>query len=133
VLKRLNKQLRDERGFTLIEMLVVIAIIGILAAIAIPSLSGATQKSKVAKAQADLRTLESAITMYYVEENTYPTNLQALVTKEYIKRVPKDPWDMDYQYYSATGMVCVLRSAANGITDSKALFSYGEDIAPTGT
>jgi type II secretion system protein G len=54
----------NERGFTLIELMIVVAIIGILAAIAIPLYSNVTQKSRIARVQADLRALASAVTMY---------------------------------------------------------------------
>ncbi len=54
----------NQRGFTLIELMIVVAIIGILAAIAIPLYSNVTQKSRIARVQADLRALASAVTMY---------------------------------------------------------------------
>ncbi|WP_227765939.1 type II secretion system protein GspG [Zhaonella formicivorans] len=103
MLKWFRKLLKDEKGFTLIELMVVVVIIGILAAIAVPAFSNSSDKAKVSKAKADLRTLESALAVYYAENNFYPNSLNDLVTGKYIKRLPKDPWDNDYVYSISSG------------------------------
>ena len=70
----------NRRGFTLVELLVVIAIIGILAAIAVPKFAEAREAAKRAKILADLRTIDSAITIYYTIKGTYPEDYHTTET-----------------------------------------------------
>ena len=101
------------RGFTLIEIMVVVIIIGLLAAVIVPSVMKRVDDAKVAKAKEDIQSLETALTMYYMDNSKYPTNeqgLPALTTQPtdpsiknwkaggYIERISKDPWGNDYQY-----------------------------------
>ena len=101
------------RGFTLIEIMVVVFIIGLLAAVIVPSVIKRIEDAKVAKAKEDIQSLETALTMYYMDNSKYPTNdqsLTALTTQPtdpsiknwkpggYIERISKDPWQNDYQY-----------------------------------
>lgn len=74
MLKMFRKSLTNRKGFTLIELLVVVAIIGILAAIAVPKFSSASNAAKVAKIQADLRTIDSAAAIYNANVGSYPTS-----------------------------------------------------------
>ena len=107
----MNKQ----SGFTLIEVIVVLVILGILASIVAPNVIGNVDKSRVVKAKQDIRAIESALQMYRVDNFQYPTTdqgLQALVQKPsgneaknwqkggYIPKLPKDPWQNEYQYIS---------------------------------
>jgi general secretion pathway protein G len=104
---------RQLRGFTLIEIMVVVVIIGLLAALVVPNLMGRVGQASVTKAKADVQAIETALTMYKLDNFSYPNSsggLQALVQKPsddtapnwksggYLKRVPKDPWGNDYQY-----------------------------------
>ena len=101
------------RGFTLIEIMVVVIIIGLLAAVIVPSVMKRVDDAKVAKAKEDIQSLETALTMYYMDNSKYPTNdqgLTALVTQPtdptiknwkaggYIERISKDPWGNDYVF-----------------------------------
>ena len=100
------------RGFTLIEIMVVVIIIGLLAAVIVPSVMRRVDDAKVAKAKEDIQSLETALQMYYIDNSKYPTNeqgLNALVQQPtdpsiknwkapYIERISKDPWGSDYQY-----------------------------------
>ena len=102
-----------QRGFTLIEIMVVVVIIGLLAAVVTQQLMGNVDKARVEKARQDIRQLESALDIYKLDNLTYPTSeqgLQALVTKPadpnltnyndkgYVKRLSKDPWGNPYAY-----------------------------------
>jgi general secretion pathway protein G/type IV pilus assembly protein PilA len=100
--KALNK---DERGFTLIELIVVIAILGILAAIAVPRVTTSLSNAKTNADEANLKILQNAIERYYVEhDQTYPTSLNDLVPN-YIDKVPKTQDGKDFNYNSSTGKV----------------------------
>ena len=93
---------RAEEGFTLVELMVVIVIIGLLATIVIINVMPATNRAAEARVKADLGTLEQGIEMYRLENLRYPTSqegLNALVPK-YIKRLPNDPWNTPYVYVS---------------------------------
>ena len=74
----LNFQKKNRKGFTLVELLVVIAIIGILAAIAIPRFTDATASARGAKIVADLRTIDSAVSLYNAQYGVYPSAISSL-------------------------------------------------------
>ena len=122
-------------GFTLIEIMVVVVILGILAAVIVPKLTGKPDEARMVKAQQDIRQLESALQMYKLDNFYYPSTqqgLQALVSKPsgdpparnwkngYVARLPKDPWGSDYQY---------LNPGVKGEVD---IFSLGADGKPGG-
>ncbi len=107
---------RVQRGFTLIEIMVVVVILGILAALVVPQVMNRPDQAKVTVAKGDIKAIGAALDMYKLDNYTYPSTqqgLDALVTKPggnpqpknwnrdgYLKRVPKDPWGNDYQYLS---------------------------------
>ncbi len=74
MLRNIRQQLQKQQGFTLVELVVVIAIIGILAAIAVPKFTSATDSAKGAKVQADLRTVDSAIALVIAETGSTPSD-----------------------------------------------------------
>ena len=128
----MNKQ----SGFTLIEIIVVLVILGILASIVVPNVISRTDQAQIVKAKQDIRAMESALQMYRVDNFKYPSTdqgLQALAEKPtgdaaknwqsggYIKKLPKDPWQNDYQY---------LSPGENGEFD---IYSLGADGRPGGT
>lgn len=103
MVKRFQAMLRERRGFTLIELMVVVVIIGILVAVAIPQFTGQAEKAKRGKAKADLKTIGTAVELYYTENNDEaPPNLEALVTDKYLRAEPKDPWGKSYSYSKET-------------------------------
>lgn len=79
MLQLFRKRLSNRKGFTLVELLVVISIIGILSAIAIPKFTDATKSARGAKIMADLRTLDSASQIYYASAAAYPGDVATLV------------------------------------------------------
>lgn len=99
---------KNEKGFTLIEIMLVVAIIGILAAMVVPRLTGRTQQAKTSVAKADIRVnLPLAIDLYEVDMGKFPDTLNDLrenaTTDEawkgpYIKFKPLDPWGREYNY-----------------------------------
>lgn len=133
--RRYVRRSRAQSAFTLIEMLVVILIISILAAMIIPKLFGHTDDAKIAKAKADISQLESALQDYRLSNGTFPSTedgLAALTTQPsdasdwkgpYIEHnVPNDPWDHPYVYQSP---------GPNG--QDYVIISYGSDGQPGGT
>lgn len=124
-----------QSGFTLLEIIVVVAIIAILAAYIAPKVAGRVDDARISKAKSDIRVLESSLELYKLDNFTYPTGdngLNALVNKPagdaknwreggYIKKLNKDPWGNAYQY---------LLPGANGEFD---VFSLGADAAVGGT
>ena len=98
---------KNQAGFTLIEILVVVVIIGFIASLIAPNLMGRFERSKEEIAKAQVEMLSSGVMAFKVDLNRYPTNLEELIQSKdakwrgpYLSKsmVPKDPWDRDYQY-----------------------------------
>jgi len=129
---------KDSRGFTLIEIMVVIIILGILAVYVGPKIMGRPGEAKQVKARVDIAALETALKLYKLDNGKYPTTeqgLQALVEKPetgnaptkwkeggYLekRKVPKDPWKNDFLYLSP------------GVHGDFDIISYGADGVPGG-
>ena len=96
-----RRPFRREEGFSLVELMVVIVIIGLLATIVIINVMPAADRAAATKARADIATLEQGIEMYRLDRLSYPTGqegLQVLVEGRYIRRLPNDPWGNPYRY-----------------------------------
>jgi general secretion pathway protein G len=105
---------RTEQGFTLIEVMVVVVILGILAAIVVPRIMSRPDEARIVKAKQDLRAIAAALDLYKLDNFIYPNTaqgLEALVTKPatlaaganwrsegYLAKIPTDPWGAPYQY-----------------------------------
>ncbi|NIY83379.1 type II secretion system major pseudopilin GspG [Vibrio hepatarius] len=124
-------KMKKQSGFTLLEVMVVVVILGILASFVVPNLLGNKEKADQQKAITDIVALENALDMYKLDNSVYPTTdqgLDALVTKPsspeprnyrdggYIKRLPNDPWGNDYQYLSPgdKGSIDIFTLGADG-------------------
>ncbi len=122
---------RLQRGFTLIEIMVVVVIIGILGALVVPKLMGKPGEARVTAAKVDISTLMQALKLYKLDNQRYPSaeqGLQALVTKPtagaippswkpYLDKLPNDPWLHPYQYASPglKGEIDVYSFGADGV------------------
>jgi general secretion pathway protein G len=134
--------MRRQAGFTLLELLVVMTIIGILAAIAVPALRDSPQRAREAALREDLFTLRSVIDQYHGDKGAYPPDLQTLVTAGYIRKIPFDPmtksadtWVLAYEEAptgaeGATPAPAPDQSTTPGIVD---VHSGSQDKALDGT
>lgn len=115
-----------EQGFTLLELLVVMTIIGILAAVAIPALRDSPQRAREAALKEDLFTMRSTIDQFHGDKGYYPPDLATLVTEGYLRQIPIDPmtksrdtWVVDYEQLEPTqeGAAPPEESTQPGIVD----------------
>ena len=83
--------MRKSRGFTLIELMVVMAIVALLIALALPRYFEGLKRAREAVLQEDLSVMRKAIDHYHADKNAYPANLQTLVTERYLQFIPEDP------------------------------------------
>lgn len=103
----LMRRLKNERGFTLIELMVVVVILGILAAIAVPQFMGKTDEAKISATMTTMQGVQSTINLYYVENGKYPKavvgatdpeNIDQVLQKANIAWPVKDGWDRNLSY-----------------------------------
>lgn len=130
------RDLRRQRGFTLLEIMVVVVILGILAALVVPRIISRPDEARAIAAKQDIASLMQALKLYRLDNQRYPSTeqgLQALVVRPaspplapnwkaggYVERLPSDPWGHPYQY---------LNPGVHGELD---VFSLGADGAPGG-
>jgi len=136
-IKKREERLKKNQGFTLIELMVVIVILGILAGLIAPRIMGRTDEAKQMKAKVQIENLETALKLYKLDNGSYPSTeqgLQALVEAPatgsvkkwreggYLEKgkIPKDPWGNDFVYL------------APGVHGDYDVTSYGADASPEG-
>ena len=107
--------MRNRTGFTLVEIMLVVIIIGVLAAMVVPRFAGRTEQAKIARAKSDIAAISLALDLYEMDVGQYPPTLAELVAKDppsslsesmraqwngpYLKKgLPKDPWGREYQF-----------------------------------
>lgn len=126
-----------QRGFTLIEVMVVVVILGILVAFAVPNIMDNPERARITKAEHDIRAIENALEMYRMDNFRYPTTdqgLRALVERPgappeprnwksggYMRSLPSDPWGGEYQY-----------RAPDNQGERVRVYTYGADGRPGG-
>jgi len=131
--------MKNEKGFTLIEVMVVVVIMGILAAIVVPKIMSRPDQAKIVKAKQDILSIQSALDLYKLDNGIYPTTdqgLKALVQKPssppvpsnwktggYLKQLPTDPWGHPYHY---------LNPGVHN-TDGVDIWTYGANNQQGGT
>jgi general secretion pathway protein G len=124
-----------QQGFTLIEVMVVVVILGILAAVLVPKVMDRPDEARITKARQDIRALEASLNLYKLDNYEYPSTdqgIEALVNKPdippeppawkeggYLDRLPQDPWQQPYQY---------LNPGVRGTID---VYSLGPDRQPS--
>jgi general secretion pathway protein G len=127
----MNRSSRRAQGFTLIEVMVVVVILGLLAAIIVPKVMSRPDEARAVAAKADLAAINQALKLYRLDNTIYPSTeqgLQALVQRPttqpvpanwkqggYLDRMPKDPWGREYQYLNP------------GVRGEMDVFSFGAD------
>ncbi|MDD4754325.1 MAG: prepilin-type N-terminal cleavage/methylation domain-containing protein [Desulfitobacteriaceae bacterium] len=90
MLQKIRKSLKNSKGFTLIELMVVVIILGILAAIAIPRFMIKKAEAEAVKTAADIKIIQNAVELYYFDKNVYPNTTEELVDAGYLKENLKD-------------------------------------------
>ncbi len=104
--------MNTQKGFSLIEIMIVVVILGILASIVVPNLMGHPDEARKVKAKQDVLIIQNALDLYKLDNGSYPTTDQGLLAlvekpntsptpsnwKQYLKSLPKDPWGRDYLY-----------------------------------
>lgn len=127
--------IRNQQGFSLIEIMVVVVILGILAALVVPKIINRPDEARVVKAKQDVLSIQNALDLYKLDNGFYPSTdqgIHALVQRpssgptannwqSYLKSIPKDPWGRDYLY---------LNPGEHSDVD---VFTYGADGQPSGT
>lgn len=133
--------MKKQTGFTLIELMVVLVILGIIMGLVVPNVVGRGDEARVTAAETDIKTIGQALEMYRLHNSHYPSTdqgLEALVAKPsgspepknwrgpYLSQAPKDPWENDYGYINDNGVPEVISYGADGADGGEGL---NQDIA----
>ncbi len=141
--RKINCLPRTQRGFTLVEVMVVVVILGILAAIIVPKIMSRPEQARVIKAKQDILAIQSALDLYKLDNSFYPSTdqgLQALVTKPtssplpqnwksdgYLQKVPTDPWGETYQYMNENEKIKIFSYGPKGKEGNSEIGNWNMD------
>ena len=113
-----------QKGFTLLELLVVLLIVGLIAALATPNVTASIKRAKEAALAENLAVMRRAIDDYYGDKGSYPAELEALVTERYLRFIPDDPF-----HDAKAAWAVVEGSGDNGIED---IHSFSQEVGRNG-
>ena len=132
------RRLSLQAGFTLIEIMVVVFILGLLVTLVAPRIIGRTDEARVTKAKADIKAIEEALNMFKLDNGFYPSSAEGLAAlvqgtprakrfnpDGYLSKIPIDPWGNEYLYQSDGRDVVVLSLGADGVEGGE---GYNADI-----
>jgi len=133
------RRLSNNSGFTLIEIMVVVLILGLLAALVVPKIVGRTDDARVTKAKSDIKAIESALNLFKIDNGFYPTSAEGLAAlvqapprakkwnpDGYLDKLPVDPWGVEYLYQSDGRRIVVASMGADGVEGGE---GYNADIS----
>lgn len=115
--KTKKQQRRRSRGMTLIEIMVVITILGLIAAAVGVAVIPQLNQAKRDRAELDIKNIQNALKLYYTKKGNYPdtaTGLKALVDMQALEALPRDPWNNDYVYMNEGGKPVIISYGADG-------------------
>ncbi len=123
--------LNVKKGYTLLELMIVVAIVGILVALAIPNFQQSAMKAKETALKQNLFTMRAVLDQYYADRGDYPDNLEALVEAKYLRAIPMDPLTK-----SSTTWIEIYEEQEEGDDSSAGVYdlkSGSDDVARDGT
>lgn len=142
-MKNNREILRKQRGFTLVEVMVVVVILGILATIIVPKIMSRPEQARIVKAKQDILAIQSALDLYKLDNGVYPTTdqgLHALVAKPtanpiprnwksdgYLQKLPIDPWGEDYQYLNENDKLKIFTYGPKGKNGDSEISNWNMD------
>lgn len=137
---RIPEKKRQEAGFTLLELIVVVAVIGILATIAMPKMKDFPRRAAEAALRTDLRVMRDAIDQYYGDKGHYPASLDALVDDGYMRSIPDDPitqssetWEVELEEFGEDEQPAETDLPEDGAPGVADVFSGSEQLSLDGT
>jgi general secretion pathway protein G len=124
--KTKKQQRRRSRGMTLIEIMVVITILGLIAAAVGVAVIPQLNQARVDRARLDIKNIQNALKLYYTKKGNYPdtaTGLRGLVEMQALEALPRDPWNNEYSYLNEGGKPVIVSHGADGTSGG------GDDIS----
>ena len=124
--KTKKQQRRRSRGMTLIEIMVVITILGLIAAAVGVAVIPQLNQARIDRARLDIKNIQNAMKLYYTKKGNYPdtaTGLRGLVEMQALEAIPRDPWNNEYTYLNEGGKPVIVSYGADGTSGG------GDDIS----